>query len=77
MASVTTLAVSAIIGALDHGSTLGAIAVVGLVLLLTQRELASVAGDNWRLLAHYSALATVPLVVVFAMIVMSRLSSLL
>lgn len=74
--TVTTTTVAAA-AALGLTAALGGVATVALLVLLAQRELASAAGPRTRSLARHLAVAIAPLLVVFGVIVASRLAEML
>jgi ABC-type glycerol-3-phosphate transport system permease component len=54
----------------------GPLVAVLLLLLLAQQELGSTLGGRWRSLASGSLVASVPLLAVFAVVVLTRLAEL-
>jgi hypothetical protein len=77
MISTITTATASAAGNLALMGSLGLVAVVALILLLVQKEiLAGSASHNGRTLARVLNVAIVPLLVVFAVVVVSRLLSL-
>jgi len=60
-------------GALDLNATLGVAVTVMLLIMLVQRELVSAAGRRLQPLSQYLSLTIAPLLVLFSVIVISRL----
>lgn len=71
--TATVVTATAALTAGEVGVSLGAIMVLVLIGLLAQRELASVAGARFSTVSRTLAVAIVPLIAVFVMIVAGRL----
>lgn len=71
--SVTTTTVTTI-AASGQGAVLGGIAVAVMLLLLVQRQLATVGGPRIQAMSRHLSMAVVPLLMVFAVILMKQVA---
>jgi hypothetical protein len=71
--SVTTTTVTTI-AASGQGAVLGGIAVAVMLLLLVQRQLSTVGGPRIQAMSRHLSMAVVPLLVVFAVIVIKQVA---